>query len=96
MGVFRLALLLGKTISELNMSWREFLYWQAYLNIEPPDTGDNQRTAALLAQITNMSGRALPSNKRVAPSDFLGNAEPVSMSIDNQIAFMKTLGKPDG
>lgn len=96
MGVFRLALLLGKSVSELNMSWREFLYWQAYLNIEPPDKGANQRTAALLSQITNMAGRSLPKNKRVEPSDFLGKPKATRMSVDNQIAFMKTLGKSDG
>ena len=96
MGMFRLALLLGKTLSELDMSWREFQHWQAYLSIEPPGKGDNERTAALLSQITNMSGRSLPANKRVEPSDFLGKTETHSMTIDQQIAFMKSIGKSDG
>ena len=91
MGMFRLALLLGKTLSELDMSWREFQHWQAYLNIEPPDKGDNERTAALLSQITNMSGRSLPPNKRVEPSDFIGKAETSPMTIEQQISFMKSI-----
>ncbi|MEE8481812.1 MAG: hypothetical protein V3S12_00535 [Acidiferrobacterales bacterium] len=78
------------------MSWREFQHWQAYLNIEPPDKGDNERTAALMAQITNVAGRSLPTNKRVEPADFLGKAETHPMTIDQQIAFMKSLGKSDG
>ena len=94
--LFRLALLLGKTVSELNMSWREFQYWQAYLDIEPQDKGANERTAALLSQITNMSGRSLPVNKRVEPSDFLGKTETHPMTIDQQIEFMKSIGKSDG
>ena len=94
MGLFRLALLLGKTISELNMSWREFTYWQAYLNIEPPDKGAKERTAALLAQITNMSGRSLSGKKTVKPSDFLD--KPKQQTMEEQIAFMKSLGQPNG
>ena len=92
--MFRLALLLGKTVSELKMSWREFLYWQEYLRIEPPDEGDNKRTAALLAQITNMSGKSLPKNRTVKPDDFLG--KPKQQTMQEQIDFMKSIGKPDG
>ena len=92
--MFRLALLLGKTVSELKMSWREFMHWQAYLRIEPPDDGDNKRTAMLLAQITNMSGRSLPKNKSVKPDDFLGKPKPQTMQ--EQIDFMKSLGQSDG
>ncbi len=94
MALFRLALLLGKTISELNISGAEFLYWDAYLRIEPPQQGDNQRAAALMAQITNMSGRSLKDKKTVSPDDFLGKQSV--QSADEQIAFMKSLGKPDG
>jgi len=84
-------MLLGKTVSELDMTWEEFVYWQAYLRLEPPEQGDNQRTAALLAQITNMAGRSLPDRKRVKPEDFLGTGKPQTM--EEQIAFMKGLGK---
>ena len=94
LGVFRLALLLGKTVSELKMSWREFMYWQAYLRIEPPDDGDNKRTAMLLAQITNMSGRSLPGKRSVKPDDFLG--KPKQQSMQEQIEFMKSIGQSDG
>ena len=91
--MFRLALLLGKTVSEMNMSWREFLYWQAYLNIENPERGDNQRTAAIMAQITNMSGRSLPDKKMVSVDDFLGTEKKsLQQSMQDQIDFMKSLG----
>lgn len=93
--VFRLALLLGKTLSEFDMDWEEFVYWNAYLSIEPPDEGDNQRTAMLLSQITNMSGRSLPDRKQVKPDDFLGKPKKPQSALD-QIAFMKSLGKKDG
>lgn len=73
------------------MSWREFLHWQAYLRMEPPDEADNARTAAVLAQITNMAGRSLPNNERVKPEDFLGKTK--KQTLEQQIAFMKGLGK---
>lgn len=92
MGVFRLAFLLRKTISELDISWREFMYWQAYLKLEPPDQGDNQRTAALMAQITNMSGKSLREGKKVTADDFLGTGKTKVQSMEEQIAFMKSLG----
>jgi hypothetical protein len=88
---FRLALLLGKTVSELDITWDEFVYWQAFLRLEPPDQGDNQRTAALLAQITNMSGKSLKKGKSVSIDDFLG--KPKRQSMEDQIAFMKGLGR---
>jgi hypothetical protein len=85
-----LAALLGKTVGELDITFREFQYWQAYLNIEPPEQGANQRTASLMAQITNMSGRSLPDKKTVTADDFLGKKK--EQSIEEQIAFMKSLG----
>ena len=83
------------------MSWREFSYWQAYLHIEPPDDGDNKRLAILLAQITNMSGRILPGKRTVKPSDFLSGLDvqvstPKQQSMEDQIAYMKSIGKSDG
>ena len=92
-------MLLGKTVSEMNMSFREFMYWQEYLRIEPPDEGDNRRAAVLLAQITNMSGRSLSGNRQVQPADFLPNAgscETSQQSNEDQINFMKSIGKSDG
>ena len=90
--MFRLALLLGKTVSELNMSWREFTHWQAYLKIEPPEQADNMRTASLMAQITNMSGRSLPDKKMLSADDFLGIKKTRGQSMQDQINFMKGLG----
>ena len=70
------------------------MYWNAYLKLEPPDRGDNQRTAALMAQITNMSGRSLKEGQLKTAEDFLG--KPKVQSMTEQIAYMKSLGKPDG
>lgn len=91
MAAFRLAFLLGKTLAELceSMSWDEFVLWQAYFKAEPPDQGDNQRAAGIMAQITNMSGRSLKDGKRVTVDDFLG--QPKVQSAEDQIAFFKGL-----
>lgn len=70
----------------------------AYLNMEPPDTGDNYRTAMLLSQITNMSGKSLPKGKKVKPEDFIGNTEdnkPQSAE-DHKAFFMSLRGELDG
>ena len=74
----------------MDMSWREFPYWNAYLQLEPPDRGDNQRTAALMAQITNMSGKSLKEGKTVSPDEFLGKTVK-KQSMEDQIAYMKSL-----
>lgn len=75
------------------MSWREFLHWQAFLRDNHPDQAANKRTAALMAQLTNMSGRQLPDNKRVSAEDFLGQkSEPEQQTIEEQIAFLRGIG----
>lgn len=90
--MFRLAFQLGKTVSELaEITWDEFIYWQAYLGIEPPDEAENLRTAALLSQITNMAGKSLPKGKTVSPDDFLGRRKP--QTPQEQIAIMRSLGR---
>jgi len=63
------------------------------MSIEPPEEGDNLRTASLMAQITNMSGRSLPDKKMVQPSDFYGKPKPPPkpQSAAEQIAFMRSL-----
>ena len=90
MAAFRLASHLGKTVSELDISWDEFVYWMAYLHLEPPEEPANVRNAALMAQITNMSGRSLKNNKTVTADDFLGKKK---QTMQEQIAFFKSLGK---
>jgi hypothetical protein len=91
--MYRLAFYFKRPVSELNITWREFLYWQAYLDIEPPEQGDNNRTAALLAQITNMSGRSLPDRKRVKPEDFMHKpSEEKAQTEQDQKAFLQGLG----
>jgi len=94
MSVFRLAAYLGKTISELDITWDEFVYWQAYLCLEPPEEPANKRTAVLLAQITNMSGRSLRNNKTVSGDDFLGKKDRVQTAKE-QIAFMRSIDGDD-
>ena len=90
--VYRLAFLLRRTVGEISsMSLSEFSHWQAYLAMEPPERGDNERTAALMATITNMSGRSLPNKKTVTPDDFLSKKKQ-SQTAEQQIAFMKGLG----
>lgn len=88
MATFRLASHLGKTVSELDISWDEFVYWMAYLRLEPPEQAANVRNAALMAQITNMSGRSLRNNKTVTADDFLGKKQ---QTMEEQIAFFKSL-----
>lgn len=90
MAVFRLASHLGKTVAELDISWDEFIYWRAYFSEEPPEEAANLRTAAVLAQITNMSGKSLPKGKRVTADDFLGGRKV--QTAEEQIAFMRGLG----
>ena len=89
MAAFRLASHLGKTIQELDITWDEFVYWQAFFGIEHPEEAANQRTAALLAQITNMSGKSLKDGVKVTADEFLG--KPQKQSIESQIAFFKSM-----
>ena len=88
MAVFRLAAFLGKTVRELDISWSEFVYWQAYLDAEPPEQGATHRTAAVLAQIANFSGRALPDGKRVKAADYLPKKP---QTAKQQKAFFQSL-----
>jgi len=75
-------------VSELNISWDEFIYWQEFLKMEPPDQAENARTAAIMAQLTNMAGKSLPAGKTVTAEDFLGRRE---QTAEEQIAFLKAL-----
>lgn len=86
--MFRLAAFLGKTVAEMNISWREFVYWQAYMDAEPPEAGANARTASVMAQIANFSGRSLPDGKRVKPDDYLPKKP---QTAEQQKAFFKSL-----
>jgi len=68
----------------------EFIYWQAFLTMEPPGQDDDRRFAGLMAQITNMSGRSLREGKTVKASDFLGKVKR-AQTAEEQIAFLKGL-----
>lgn len=94
LAAYRLAFHFHRPLSELNITMREFFAWMAYLHIEPPERGDNERTAALMAQITNMSGKSLPKGKQVSPADFLGGKK--RQTLDQQKAFFKSIGKQNG
>jgi len=63
------------------------------MKMEPPEEGHNQRTAALMAQLTNMSGKSLPKGKTVKPRDFLPRKP---QSPQDQIAFMRKIGTQNG
>lgn len=89
--MFRLAFYLGKTISELDITWEEFIYWQAYFSLEPPEAPANARAAAIMAQITNMSGKSLPKGRSVTMEDFLGK-KTKPMTAEEQIAMMRGIG----
>lgn len=58
------------------------------MNLRPPEEPANRRAAALMAQITNMSGRS--SRKTVTADDFLGGHK--EQSAEEQIAFMRSIG----
>lgn len=90
LATFRLAGYLGKTLDELDISYDEFTYWCAFLKLEPPEEAANMRTAMLLSQITNMSGKSLREGRSVTPDDFLGKPKP-AQSLDDQIAFFKSM-----
>lgn len=93
LAAYRLAFLLRKTVGEISsMPVSEFYGWLAYLKLEPPEKGDNERAAALMATITNMSGRSLPDRKTVKPQDFLGGGKK-RQTMEEQIAFMKGLSR---
>lgn len=79
-----------RPLTELRITWREFLYWQAFLTEEHPDLAENRRTASLMATITNMSGKVMKDNQQVTAEDFLGGPKPQTM--EQQIAFMRSLG----
>lgn len=80
-------------MSELNISRREFNQALAYLQIEPPEEGDNKRAASLMAQVANYAGRALPKKKWLTADDFLGKPqEPKPMqTAEEQKTFMRGL-----
>ena len=57
--------------------------------MEPPDQSENARAAAIMAVITNMSGKSLPKGQSVKADDFLGRS---GQTAEQQIEFLKSLG----
>jgi hypothetical protein len=83
--MFRLARILGKTVSELSrdLTAREFASWLAYLEIEPVDHNADQRMAVTCATIAQCAGN------KVTPDDFLGGKKP--QTVEEQIAVLKAV-----
>jgi len=95
LAAFRLAFHFRRPPSELRISFREFLHCLKYLQIEPPDEAENNRTAVLLAQISNMAGKSLPKGKHMKPEDFIGRKR--AQTAEEQKAFLKSItGGRDG
>lgn len=78
-------------MSELDITADEFLYWQAFLTLEPPEDSANQRAAAIMATITNMSGRSLKDGRKVSAEDFYGEKGEFVQDAADQIALLKGL-----
>ena len=85
--MFRLALSLGKTVSELsrNITAREFASWLAYFEIEPLGKRDDERMAVTCATIAQCAGN------KVTPDDFLGKKK--QQTVEDQIAILKQVEK---
>jgi hypothetical protein len=88
LAAWRLAFHWKRPLSELNISRREFNQALAYLQIEPIDEGDNKRTASLMAQISNWSGRC---KKWLSADDYLGKPQEIKpmQTTEQQKSFMR-------
>ena len=93
LALHRLAFHFHRPPSELNISRREFNQCLAYLQIEPPEENANRRTASVMAQIANWSGKVIKEGKTATADDYLGNPqEPKPMqTAEEQKAFMRGL-----
>lgn len=76
----------------MSMSRREFNQCLAYLQIDPPERGDNVRTASLMAQIGNFSGKSLKEGKTLTADDYLGTPKP-KQSAASQMAFLRGINE---
>lgn len=68
---------------------REFYHWLAYLRLEDPEARADRRTASLMAQITNMSGKM--TKQRVTAADFLPK-KSAPQTAEQQMDFLRGLG----
>lgn len=74
------------------MSRREFNQCLAFLQIDPPEQGDNMRTASLMAQIGNFAGKSLKAGHNLSADDYLGKPKKYQ-TADEQKAFLRGLKK---
>lgn len=79
-------------MSELNITADEFFLWGEFLKMEPPEDSANRRAAAIMATITNMSGRALKDGRKVSADEFYGKKQAWIQTAEEQIAMLKGLG----
>lgn len=83
--LFRLALALGKTISELRatLSYREFMEWCLYFEIEPwGEIRADMRSGIVAASIHNVYAEWVGKDKRFSAAEFmpyLEKPEPVAV-----------------
>lgn len=78
----------------LQLTWEQFMHWQAYFEIEPPEHNDNYRTALILERITNMSGKSV--KKSVKVEDFMPKKETKqAQTMEEQKAFFRNLRGDD-
>ena len=74
------------------MSRREFNQCLAFLHINPPEEGDNLRTASLMAQIGNYAGKSLKDGVSLSADDFLGKPKEVKQqTMEEQKAILMSL-----
>ncbi len=72
--LFRLALALGKTVSELgqSLSYKEFRQWCAYYQIEPwGEYRADLRTGILAATVSNIFSAYAGTEQQAQPIDFM-------------------------
>jgi hypothetical protein len=91
--LFRIAVLLGKTIGELcaTMNAREFMYWVAYLGTYPPEQDNDWRAAIVCDSIYKAAG-----SKKSSPEKFMPERKrkrkSQTQTMEEQIAIMRGFG----
>jgi len=76
------------------MTRREFNQALAFLQMNPPEETANIRTASIMAQIANFSGRSLPDKKMVSADDYLGRKKQ-AQTAEEQKEFLRSIKPKD-
>jgi hypothetical protein len=89
MFLHRLALALGKTVSELSRECTapELAEWAAYFEVAPPEFGDDQRTAMICSTMARLKGQ------RIKAKDFMPRRRQIRhrQTRAEQIAMFKAV-----